>query len=123
MARFLIAFIHNRDSNLELSREVFKVSEDCSPYDVTVPEKTLNFMFATADVNSAKELAEAFVTLKLGNALVMNCTVPMTPENDGKRYWIGRKVPVGEYEGIYNEHLRALIPAICMGENDEVIDL
>ena len=123
MARFLIAFVHNRNSTPELTQEVFKVSEDCTPYDVTVPLNTLHFMFVTSEVKTAKELTESFVTLKLGNALVMNCTVPMTPENNGKRYWIGRTVPVGEYEGIYNEHLRALIPSVCMGENDEVIDL
>lgn len=123
MSRFLIAFVHNRTSGLELSQEVFKVSDNCSPYDVTVPLNTLNFMFVTADVETAKELTEAFVTLKLGNALVMNCTIPMTPENGGKRYWIGKLTSVGEYQGVYNEHIRALIPELCLGENDEVIDM
>ena len=56
MGRFLIAFVHNRNSALELSQEIFKVSNDCSPYDVTVPINTVNFMFVTADVKQQKNL-------------------------------------------------------------------
>ena len=123
MGRFLIAYVHNRNSSLELSQEVFKISEECSPYDVTVPMNTLNFMFVNADVKTAKELAEAFVTLKLGNALIMHCTVTMTPEDNGKRYWIGKLASVGEYQGVYNKHMSTLIPLSCLGENDEIIDM
>jgi len=123
MNRFLIAFVKNNNSGLEISQEIFKVSNDCSPYDVTVPMNTLLFMFISANAKTAKELTESFVTFKVGTDLFMHSSFELTPEENGKRYWIGRLVRIDNTDRIYNEHIRALIPISSLAENDEVIDL
>ena len=123
MQRYILAFVRNSDSSLPFSQEVFKVSEDCSAHDVTVPLNTVCFMFVHADADSAKEFTESFVTIKLGNQMVMQSSVTMTPEENGKKYWVGKIVPLGNSQGVCNEHLKAILPIHCLGENDEVIDL
>lgn len=123
MARFLIAFVDKRDSGLPMAPEAFKISQDCSPYDVTVPMKTIFFIFAQADTEDYKEFTESFVTLKMGAALVMNTSIPMIPENNGKRYWVGRLVNFNGNKVIFNENIHAVIPTFCLQDNDEIIDL
>ena len=123
MARFLIAFVDKRSSGLPMAPEVFKVSQDCSPYDVTVPPNTILFMFAQANTEDAKEFAESFVTLKMGQALVMNTSISMTPEDNGKRYWIGTLADVNGNKVILNKNIHAIIPTFCLQDNDEIIDL
>lgn len=123
MQRYLLAFVRNSNSGLPFSQEVFKVSEDCSAHDVTVPLNTVCFMFVHADADSVKEFTESFVTIKLGNKMVMQTSVTMTPENNGKKYWVGKIIPLGDSQGIRNENLKAILPIFCLGKNDEVIDL
>lgn len=123
MSRFLLAFVSNSNSSLPYSHEVFKVSEKCTAYDVTVPLNTIYFMFVHADTDSAENFVESFVTIKLGNRLITQCSIKMTPEEGGKRYWLGKIVSIGDFQGIKNEKLKTVIPIFCLGENDEVIDL
>lgn len=125
MARFLITYVRNSnpDAGLPYSVQAFKVSNNCTAYDVTVPLNTVFFMFATADVETIKELVESFVTLKLGNALITSSHININAENNGKRYWIGKVIPFGDIQGIYNEHTKVVIPFTCLVGNDEVIDL
>lgn len=123
MSRFLLAFVRNSNSDLLYSQEVFKVSEECTAYDVTVPLNTVCFMFVHANTDSAKAFAESFITIKLGNQLIMQCSIKMTLEENGKKYWLGKIVSIGDSQGIKNENLKTIIPIFCLGENDEVIDL
>ena len=124
MARFLIASIFQKDSpELPHSHQVFKVSEDCSPYDVVLPSNTLYFVFVTAHVESAKEVIESFVTIRLGDMFTTTSSLDLTYENEGKRYFIGKKVTLGDTECIFNECIQAIIPITCLGDNYEIIDL
>lgn len=125
MARFLITFVRNSNPNAGLPYyvEAFKVSDDCTAHDVTVPEKTVFFMFANANVETTKEIVESFVTLKLGAALVTSSHIGLKVENNGKRYWIGKVVPFGDIKAIHNEHANVEIPFTSLVGNDEVIDL
>lgn len=124
MARFLIALVVKRNSDLPLAPEIFKVSENCSHNDVTVPLNTVFFMFAHANTENATELVESFVTLKLGNILSYTISAQMTIDDNGKRYWVGTLVPhVDGSQAVLNKNIGALIPAFCLKENDEVVDL
>lgn len=123
MARFLIAFVDKRSSGLPLAPEVFKISEDCSPCDVTVPTNTILFMFAHADTEDTKELAESFVTLKMGAAFVFNSSISIEFEDNAKRYWVGTLVDVNGNKAILNKNIHAIIPTFCLQDNDEIIDL
>ena len=123
MSRFLLAFVSNRNSPLNYQHEVFKVSDDCSPYDVTIPKKTIFFMFVTSNATSAKELAESFVTFKNGIQMVTTSSIAMIPENNGKRYFVGKVIPIGDIQAIYNEHAKSIIPFTGLFGNDEIIDL
>lgn len=123
MSRFLLAFVKNSNSGLPYSQEIFKVSENCTAYDVTVPVNTVCFMFVHADTDSVKVFSESFVTLKLNNTLIMQCSVTMIPEENGKKYWVGQIIPFGNSKGIHNANLKAIFPISCLGKNDEVIDL
>ena len=125
MSRFLFAFVRNTSQNAAIpySQEIFKVSEDCTANDVTVPLNTIFFTFVRADVKTAKELAESFITIQLGNEMVTQSSIRMTVENNGKRYWIGKIMPMGDIQAIYNENTQNIIPFVCLAGNDEVIDL
>ena len=125
MARFLITYVRNSDpsAGLPYSIQAFKVSHECTAYDVTVPLNTVFFMFATANVETPKELIESFITLKLGNALITSSHFDINSEDNGKRYWVGKVIPLGDINAIYNEHTNVVIPFTCLVGNDEVIDL
>lgn len=124
MNRFLIAVVSDKNSPLRYQQEVFKVSDDCSPYDVTIPEKTLFFTFVHADVETAKELAESLVTFKTCFQTITVSAVTMIPENNGKRYFVGKVIPIDhELQAIYNERANNIIPFIRLVGNDEIIDL
>ena len=124
MNRFLIAVVSDKNSPLRYQQKFFKVSDDCSPYDVTIPEKTLFFTFVHADVETEKELAESFVTFKIGFQAITTSSVTMIPENNGKRYFVGKVIPIDhELQAIYNERAKSIIPFICLVGDDEVIDL
>lgn len=124
MNRFLIAVVSNNNSPLGHQQEVFKVSNDCSPYDVTIPEKTIFFKFVLADVKTAKELAESFVTFKLGYHAITTSAINMIHENNGKRYFIGKVIDINdELQAIYNERANSIIPFTHLVGNDEIIDL
>ena len=126
MARFLVCYVRNTnpDSGLPYSLTAFKISDNCSADDVTVPLNTIFFMFANANVETVKELMESFVTLKLGEAMITSSNITMTIENEGKRYWIGKVIPIDdELQAIHNEHINVIIPFTCLVGNDEVIDL
>ena len=124
MARFLLAFVHNTNPNsLEYSQEIFQVSEQCTSNDVTVPMNTIFFSFITANVKNAKELAESFITIKIGNKMISTTSITITYENNGKRYWIGKIISAGYIQYIYNEHANVIIPFTNLVGNDEVIDL
>lgn len=47
----------------------------------------------------------------------------MTPENDGKLYWIGKMARAGKHQGVYNKYLGTLIPIFNLGNNYEIIDM
>lgn len=126
MSRFLFAFVRNTSPNAPLpySQEIFKVSEECTANDVTVPMNTIYFTFVRANVKTAKELAESFVTIQLGNEMVTQSSIRMTVENNGKRYFVGKVIPIDhELQAIYNERANSIIPFTCLVGNDEVIDL
>ena len=126
MARFLITFVRNFNPNagLPYSVEAFKVSADCTVDNVTVPTNTVFFTFATANVETPKEIVESFITLKLGNALITNSHIELKLEENGKRYWIGKVIPIGDdINAIFNEHIKVIIPFTSLVGNDEVIDL
>lgn len=125
MSRFLLAFVRNTSPNagIPYSQQVFKVSNECTASDVTVPMNTIYFTFVKANVETAKELAESFVTLQIGNEMVVTSSITMIPENNGKRYWIGKLIPIGDIHGIYNEHTKNIIPFTRLVGNDEIIDL
>lgn len=126
MTRFLICYVRNSNPNMGLpySFTAFKVSNNCTAHDVTVPENTIFFMFATSNVETTKEVMESFVTLKLGEAMVTSSNITMTIEDNGKRYWIGKVVPISDdLNGIFNEHVNVVIPFVCLVGNDEIIDL
>ena len=123
MARFLLAFVRGIDDELPVSHRVYKVSANCSPYDVTIPLSTIVYTFISADANTEKELAESFVTFQLGNVLAMNSSLDMKPENDGRLYWIGRIVNFEGREYLRNETTKSMTPTSYLGENYEIIDL
>ena len=125
MARFLITYVRNSNPNdgLPYSIQAFKVNNNCTAYDVTVPLNTIFFMFVSANVDDPNKLVESFVTLKLGNAMITSSHISMNAENNGKRYWIGKVIPLGDIQGIYNEHTKVVIPFTCLVGDDEVIDL
>lgn len=126
MARFLITYVRNSNPNtgLPYSVEAFKVSKDCTANDVTVPMNTVFFMFANANVETPKEVVESFITLKLGPALFTSSHIELKAEEDGKRYWIGKVIHIGDnIKGILNEHINVIIPFTSLVGNDEVIDL
>lgn len=123
MARFLLAFVRGIDDELPVSQRVYKVSENCDPYDVTIPLNTILYTFISSDAKSEKELAESFVTFQLGNVLAMNSSLDMKPENNGKLYWIGRITNFEGKEYLRNETVKSMVPTSCLGENYEIIDL
>ena len=125
MTRFLLTFIRNTspDALFPYSQQIFKVSEECTAKDVTIPMNTIYFTFVRADVKNTKEFVESFVTIKIGNEMVTTSSIRIIPENKGKRYWVGKVVPIGDIQGIYNEHTKSIIPFTRLVGNDEVIDL
>ena len=125
MSRFLLAFVRNTSPNavIPYSQEIFKVSNECTASDVTVPMNTIYFTFVRANVKTAKELAESFITLQIDNKMVTTTSIRIIPENNGKRYFIGKVIPIGDIQGIYNEHIKNIIPFTRLFGNDEVIDL
>lgn len=125
MNRFLIAYVRSSDPNAGLPYHIesFKVSDDCTANDVTVPEKTVFFMFANANVKTPKEIVESFVTLKFGATLVTSSSLDLNYEEDGKRYWVGKVISKNGIQVICNEHAKIIIPFTSLVGNDEVIDL
>ena len=123
MARFLLAFVRGIDDELPVSHRVYKVSENCSPYDVTVPLNTIVYTFLTVDAATEKEVAESFVTFQLGNVLSINSSLDMKPENEGRLYWIGRIINFEGEEYLCNQTSKSMVPTSCLGENYEIIDL
>ena len=123
MARFLLTFVLGVNDTLPVSHRVYKVSENCDPYDVTIPLNTIVYTFISADANTEKELVESFVTFQLGNLLSMNSSLDMKPENDGRLYWIGRIVNFEGREYLRNETTKSMTPTSYLGENYEIIDL
>jgi len=124
MNRFLIAVVSDKNSQLRYQQKVFNVSADCSPHDVTIPEKTLFFTFVLSDAETAEELAESLVTFQTGLQTITVSAVTMIPENDGKRYFVGKVIPIDhELQVIYNERANSMIPFIRLVGNDEIIDL
>lgn len=123
MRRYLIAVLRNSDPNVPITQQAFKVSKECSPYDVTVPLNTVFFMFASADVKTAEELTNSFLAVRIGNRISLSNTIPVTYEDNSKRYWIGKVYFHNGTECIYNENTQGLVPTSCIGKNDEIIDL
>ena len=123
MARFLIAFVRGINDALPVSQRIFKVSEDCSPYDVTVPLNTIAYTFINADTASEKEIVESFVTFKLGNVLAMSSSLNTKLENNGRLYWIGKIINFQGEKYLRNETAKSMVPTSCLGENYEIIDL
>lgn len=123
MARYLIAFVCCPQADLEYFPKVFSVSNNCSPYDVTVPDNTLFYTFVQANVKTANELAESFLAFNLGNMLISHHTIPFEKENDGKRYFIGKLGNFLGNDGIFNPKTNTFILANTLSEIDEVIDM
>lgn len=124
MNRFLIAVVSNKNSPLGYQQEVFKVSAECLPHDVTIPEKTIFFNFVLADAKTAKELTESFVIFKFGFQSITTSTITMIYENNGKRYFVGKVISIDNgLKVIYNEHANSIIPFTRLVGNDEIIDL
>ena len=116
--------VSNKNSPLGYQQEVFKVSSECSPHDVTIPEKTIFFNFVLADAKTAKELAESFVIFKIGFQSITTSTITMIYENNGKRYFVGKVISIDNgLKVIYNEHANSIIPFTRLVGNDEIIDL
>lgn len=123
MARFLLVFVRGIDDELPVSHRVYKVSEHCDPYDVTIPLNTIVYTFISADADTEKELVESFVTFQIGNVLAMNSSLDMKPENEGRLYWIGKIINFEGEEYLCNQTAKSMVPTSCLGENYEIIDL
>ena len=125
MNRFLIASVRNSDpkAGLPYHIEAFKVSDDCTANDVIVPENTIFFTFAHANVKTPKEIVESFVTFKFGSTLVTSSSIDLKVEEEGKRYWVGKVIRKNGIQVICNEHAQIIIPFTSLVGNDEVIDL
>ena len=123
MSRFLLAIVSDKSCQLHYRQEVFEISEDCKPHEVKIPEKTILFTFVRADVKSAKELAESYVFFQTGLQMIATSALEVTPENNGKRYFVGKVIPFGGIQAIHNERANSIIPFVRLVGNDEIIDL
>lgn len=64
------------------------------------------------------------VTFKTGLQAITVSAVTMIPENNGKRYFVGKVIPIDhELQVIHNERANSMIPFIRLVGNDEIIDL
>lgn len=67
MNHFLITYVDNPKSDVGVTPNVFKLSRACGPDDVTVPERTLCFIFVTSKLQTAEELAKTLIGVRIEN--------------------------------------------------------
>lgn len=123
MARYLLALVCDPHSTAEYLTKVFSVSDDCSPYHVTVPENTICFKFVSANVRTAQEFEESFIAIEIGDANFTNSSIPFEEEQDGKRYFIGKCGSFFGIDGVFNSKTETFVTADSLSDIDEIIDI
>lgn len=123
MARYLITLVCNPDSNIKYFPKVFSVHDDCSPYDVTVPENTICFTFVNANIKTVQEFEESLIAIKIGCSDFINSPIHFEKENGGKRYFIGKRGFLFGIEGVFNSKTETFITADSLSDIDEIIDM
>lgn len=67
MNYFLITYVDTPKSDVGVTPQIFKLSRKCGPDEVTVPERTLCFIFVQSNLQTVEQLKETIIEVGIGN--------------------------------------------------------
>lgn len=122
MNHFLIAYVDNPMCDVGVTPKVYKLSRACGPDDVTVPERTLCFIFVTSKLQTAEELTETLIGIRFENFISLIRSTDSHLESC--LYCIGKE-QCDEHgkKWIYNPYTKTRLASALLWKNYKLIDM
>lgn len=122
MPNFLITYVDSHNSDVGISPQVYPVSHVLDPDDVTVPERTIAFLFVSGNFRSAQELRESIMGVSMGKLVTIIHSAPLNIESP--LYCIGREeADSAGNRWIINPYTKTRVASWLLGTNYTVIDM
>ena len=122
MNHFLITYVDTPKSDVGVTPQIFKLSRACGPDDVTVPERTLCFIFVKSELQTAEELAETLIGVRIENFISLFRSNESSLESC--LYCIGKEhCDEQGKKWIYNPYTQTRLLASTLWKNYKVINM